>query len=114
MDFAVHRIDAKGDAAKTLEEYVVMRVRQYQDEHHYKYLGAGVTKATCDISPNLPARMWTDLDIPTLQFERNVVESDYLKQDEVDVDEEADSMARKCVRYNILFRIFKEASADRQ
>ncbi|KAH0262452.1 glycosyltransferase family 4 protein, partial [Aureobasidium melanogenum] len=97
MDFAVHCIEAKGDAAKTFSDYVVMRVKNYQDEHHYKYLGAGISKTAREISPDLPARLWAELDIPTLEFERSVVESDHVKTPEVDVDEEADAMARKCV-----------------
>ncbi|KAG9567813.1 trehalose synthase, partial [Aureobasidium melanogenum] len=97
MDFAVHCIEAKGDAAKTFSDYVVMRVKNYQDEHHYKYLGAGISQAAREISPDLPARLWAELDIPTLEFERSVVESDHVKTPEVDVDEEADAMARKCV-----------------
>ena len=99
MDFAVHCIDAKGNAGKSLADYVIMRVKTYQDEHHYKYLGAGISNEARSISPDLPARMWTELDIPTLEFERNVVESDGIKPYEVDVDEEADAMARKCIRY---------------
>ncbi|THX63162.1 trehalose synthase [Aureobasidium pullulans] len=96
MDFAMHCIEAKRDGAKTLSDFVIMRVKEYQDVRNVKCLGAGISKAAHDISPDLPARMWAELDIPTLEFERNPVEGDIITG-EVDVDEEADAMARKCV-----------------
>ncbi|KAI5206033.1 trehalose synthase [Aureobasidium subglaciale] len=97
MDFAVQCIETQGSVAKTLSDYVIMKVREYQNDHDYKSLGAGISKTARNLSPDLPARMWAELDIPTLEFERNVVESDRNKIIVVDVDEEADAMARKCV-----------------
>ncbi|KAI5239283.1 trehalose synthase [Aureobasidium subglaciale] len=97
MDFAVQCIETRGNVAKTLSDYVITKVKEYQDDHRYKSLGAGISKTARNLSPDLPARMWAELDIPTLGFERNIAERDRNKPHIVDVDEEADAMARKCV-----------------
>ena len=43
MDFAVHRIEAKGTAVRILSGYMFVRVKDYRDEYHYKNLGAVVS-----------------------------------------------------------------------
>lgn len=98
MDFAWHTIHVENDAAKELSNYVVSRVRRYEDEKHYKFMGAGTTTETFQICPYLTARMWAELDIVTIIFKQEIESHSVMPDYKIGVDEEADSMARKCVR----------------
>ncbi|KAI8944080.1 glycosyltransferase family 4 protein [Xylaria longipes] len=57
-------------------EFIVAATRQYEHENNAKFVGAAVPRRLVELSPKLCSRLWLDLD-------RNV-------------DEQADSMARKC------------------
>lgn len=79
---------------------MIEKIREYQQEHLYKFLGAGLTKKTIEMSPYLPARLWWELDIVPFVFETGFEMPYGSKQKHhstVLVDEEADSMARKCL-----------------
>lgn len=120
IDFAVHNLDvedpdameklggkhptsiptdADGQAA-AIAEYLVCSIRNYQEQNSYKFLGAGISQELVKLSPQAPARIWTELDVlpivirdeegGSLHSARNI--------DAVQgVDELADSMARKCL-----------------
>ncbi|KAL1297449.1 hypothetical protein AAFC00_004976 [Neodothiora populina] len=97
MDYAWHSIPVKHSAAEELSDYVIARLRKYEAEQRYKFLGAGLTDGTLEICPCLAARMWAELDIVTLVFRPDYTQPTYALQYDADVDEQADSMARKCV-----------------
>lgn len=71
------------------------KVREYQEQHLYKFAGAGVSKAVEDLSPNLAPRLWKELDIVPMVFERGLETN--ICEEVRTADEEADSMARKCL-----------------
>ena len=85
-----------------IAEYLIHRIREYQQEHLYKFVGAGLTKKSLEMSPHLAARLWWELDIVPLVFETGL-EYPYPHKarhhSNVLVDEEADSMARKALMY---------------
>ncbi|KAF2004518.1 glycosyltransferase family 4 protein [Amniculicola lignicola CBS 123094] len=99
VDFAVHSVEPKEDRSTTLADFLINRISRYRNEHHYRFVGAGVTEKVVKISPNLPSRLWLELDIIPLIFE-DISELPY-RQDDVPatalVDEIADSAARKCL-----------------
>lgn len=99
MDFAWHTIHIKEDAAKELSNYVIARIREYEREHSYKFLGGGTSIETWEICPYLPTRMWAELDIVTMVFKHEIESHSIMNDYQIGVDEEADSMARKCVMW---------------
>ncbi|KAF2176263.1 glycosyltransferase family 4 protein [Zopfia rhizophila CBS 207.26] len=89
------------ERAGALAEYLVDKIRQYQKEHLYKFVGAGLTKKAVQMSPQLPSKLWWELDIVPLVFEIGL-EYPYtlkIRHSSILVDEEADSMARKCLMF---------------
>jgi len=75
---------------------MVKNIRGYEKEHLYKFVGAGISKNLVELSPQLPARLWADLDIVPLVFEMGM-EYRAVLMNHLSIDEEADSMARKCL-----------------
>ncbi|KAF2238617.1 glycosyltransferase family 4 protein [Viridothelium virens] len=100
-DFAVDtfRHQSDRDRAQKVADYVVRRIREYEQGQMHKYAGAGITVHTKEISPTLPSRLWLELDIVPMIFEKTVGSENGTGNNEFDVDEEADSMARKCIMY---------------
>ena len=98
IDFAVHSVEIKGrNVAEVVTNYVRDSVSQYQKDHRYKFVGAGVTAGTRSLCPGLLSRLWIDLDIVALVFETRLEVSD-VPLGSLSVDEEADSMVRKTIR----------------
>jgi alpha,alpha-trehalose phosphorylase (configuration-retaining) len=89
--------DDHGWVADAVAEYVISKIKEYEKEHMYKFAGAGITRTAASISPALPSRLWSELDIVPMVFRRGI---DYERTDtdmHLTADEEADSMARKCL-----------------
>ncbi|PSN71111.1 putative trehalose synthase (Ccg-9) [Corynespora cassiicola Philippines] len=87
------------DVSKQLSDFLVARITRYQQDHLYKFVGAGLSTKVVQYSPQLPSRLWLELDIVPL-----VLASDWQnpqsstnRHGSMLVDEEADSMARKCL-----------------
>jgi hypothetical protein len=90
---------ASEERAEALAAYLVEKARNYQKEHLYKFVGAGLSRQAVQMSPKLPAKLWLELDIVPLVFETGL-EYPYPQKNphsSISVDEEADSMARKCL-----------------
>lgn len=84
-----------------LADFLVDKLKEYQRDHLYKFLGAGINEKAVRYSPNLPSRLWQELDIVPLVL-RNEPEPDMFRShrnghSNILVDEEADSMARKAL-----------------
>lgn len=90
----------KEEIPSYLANFLIEKLRDYEKEHLYKYVGAGINKRAHDISPQLASMLWRELDIVPLVLQ-NDPEPKQLhdKRDgqTVLVDEEADSMARKAL-----------------
>ena len=64
---------------------------------HSKFLGAGITDTLFqEISPELPSRLWKELDVVPLVFGVGISYPRNMK-DTQRVDEQADACARKCI-----------------
>ncbi|KAM3087074.1 hypothetical protein ACMFMF_001005 [Clarireedia jacksonii] len=81
-----------------LADYFLSKVRDYEQEYYYKFVGVGMTRRVATLSPELPSRLWAELDIVPLIFEQSL-DCENLRGGRLMVDEEADSMARKCLSY---------------
>lgn len=104
-DFAVHVLhtdaetDRKLESAKptnniedrlaAIDELCIRELRNYACGNYYKFLGAGIYSETVRMRPQLPARLWAELDIVPITLTK---EGGF-----DDADEIADSMARKCI-----------------
>ncbi|KAF1983444.1 glycosyltransferase family 4 protein [Aulographum hederae CBS 113979] len=97
IDFTVLTVGGDGNSSPSddsLADYFVDRIAKYTQEHLYKFLGAGITSETVKICPSLPSRLWADLDIVPFVFP---ADSKQARTAAITVDEQADSMARKCL-----------------
>ena len=83
-----------------LANFLIEKLRDYEKEHLYKYVGAGINRRAHEISPQLASLLWQELDIVPLVLENDpkpVQLHDNRDGQDILVDEEADSMARKAL-----------------
>jgi hypothetical protein len=103
IDFAVHRLslgevqhDKRGN---WIIDYIIDLVAKYRKEHVCKIIGIGIAPNLHGTCPELCSRLWSKLDIIPVIVKANdlpfPVSGD--KIHDVDVDEIADSAARKCL-----------------
>ncbi|KAF2866527.1 trehalose synthase [Massariosphaeria phaeospora] len=86
------------DLDKILADFLIDKIKGYQEEHLYKFMGAGLTQKVVRLSPQLPSRLWLELDTVPLIFKPEAESRPYdSTHSPISVDEEADSMARKCL-----------------
>lgn len=100
LDFTVEhlQLDAEASSARdVIADYVVDAVQRYEHEHYVKMVGAGVSSIVKDLSPKLCSRLWLEVDvIPVVLHHYDYTERPSFWEAK-QVDEQADSMARKCV-----------------
>lgn len=90
---------AEGRANHLVEE-IISKIKQYRDEHLYKFVGAGLTTNAAKTCPQLPTRLWLELDIVPLVLEPSSGRQDTGTPDVpkyMIVDEEADAVVRKAL-----------------
>ena len=105
VDFSTHhfgaeKVSGSSDLCAMVLQYVIAEIRQYQYEHLCKFIGAGVSAQMYeDICPRLCSELWKQLDTVPLVFERGTEYSTQAEDHGADLkpDEQADSMARKCI-----------------
>lgn len=89
-----------------LADELVRRVGEYRQKHLYKFLGAGLTDKLVNLSPQLPARLWLELDIVPFVFPLSESSHEVkYSHTALAVDEEADSMARKAIGLVVAFAL---------
>ena len=90
LDFEVKPLQTnQKDCAQQLADHLIVEIRKYRESHLYKFLGAGLSQEVFSLSPELPARLWVELDIHPIILKK--------RHDYSFVDEEADAMARRCI-----------------
>jgi hypothetical protein len=85
-----------------LANFFLTRLKEYQRDHHYKYIGAGINQRTVQYCPQLPSLLWQELDIVPLVLEDKPHPDAFRAKRgriHIYVDEEADSMARKALMF---------------
>ncbi|EKD13983.1 trehalose synthase [Drepanopeziza brunnea f. sp. 'multigermtubi' MB_m1] len=105
IDFSVQTIqleDATGE--DPIADYVVGELERYEHVNIAKFVGAGLPTELLKKAPKLCSRLWLDLDIvpisivPELEgYEMSSKEKSFWNSK--CVDEQADSMARKCIMH---------------
>lgn len=92
--FSSNRPSDTNNHADAFVEYLVGAIRNYQQKNQYKFLGAGLSQEVIMLDPQAPVRLWGDLDIVPV-----VIQDEQEIEAVVGVDEQADSLARKCLSY---------------
>ncbi|KAI1802699.1 glycosyltransferase family 4 protein [Daldinia bambusicola] len=97
LDYMVEhlKVDPTQKDRDVIADYVISQIQKYEHENFVKFVGAGLPLNLKDISPTLNSRLWLDIDIVPIDFDVDQAETSFW--DDKNVDEQADSMARKCV-----------------
>jgi hypothetical protein len=100
IDFSVKYImfdDAVSMGQDPIADYVIEAVQLYEHNNLSKFIGAGLPTTLKYISPSLCSRLWLELDIVPIVMRPDDENKERSFWDVKQVDEQADSMARKCI-----------------
>jgi hypothetical protein len=83
-------------------EYIIKELVSYERKIFAKFIGAGIPDELMKMAPKLCSRLWAELDIVPItmkpgQESHSFRGNDTPHWDMKNVDEQADSMARKCI-----------------
>lgn len=100
VDFSVKHLelDDQGDEdGDRIADYVIEAIESYEHENFSKFIGAGLPTTLKYMSPTLCSRLWLELDIIPIVMRPDEEHKEASFWDVKRVDEQADSMARKCI-----------------
>jgi hypothetical protein len=100
VDFSVKHImldDALRMGQDVIAEYVIDTIQDYEHRNFSKFIGAGLPTTLKYMSPSLCSRLWLELDIVPIVMRPDDEHKEKSFWDVKRVDEQADSMARKCI-----------------
>jgi alpha,alpha-trehalose phosphorylase (configuration-retaining) len=104
VDFCVQHIDLsdKQKGEDGIADWVIEKMKDYEQKNAAKFVGAGVPYDLLKKCPKLCSRLWLELDVVPIsiapELEGLRMESkETTFWDSKCVDEQADSMARKCI-----------------
>jgi hypothetical protein len=94
------------EGAEATIDFIVSELKAYGEKHLEKIIGACMPKHVADRLPRLCSRLWAELDILCLVLPESTLDDQYTssvpkgtrKGDPKSIDEQAESMSRKCVR----------------
>ncbi|PCG93399.1 Glycosyl transferase, family 1 [Penicillium occitanis (nom. inval.)] len=104
LDFAQFEFTSgsRRDGWAGFTEFVLGKVRSYQEKHRQKFVGLAMSSELCERCPALCSRLWAELDIIPIVLRSSeekvslgLYEEDLCKS----LDEHAESIARKCIRF---------------
>lgn len=100
IDFAEAKI-ALGDSSKSdrdiIADEIIERVQKYEKDNFVKFIGAGMPTTLQEMSPSLCSKLWLELDIVPIVMQPDGTVSGNNFWQVKRVDEQADSMGRKCI-----------------
>lgn len=99
VDFNVEHLQLKDSGEDVIADYVIRAVQKYEQEHYVKMIGAGVPTPATKLSPKLCSRLWLDVDVIPIVIKPNYKTEQHSFWEAKHVDEQADSMARKCIMW---------------
>ncbi|KAJ2904344.1 putative glycosyltransferase family 4 protein [Zalerion maritima] len=100
IDFNVNQVildDALKMGEDVIADYVIKAVQEYEHENFAKFIGAGLPTTLKYMSPTLCSRLWLETDIVPVVMRPDDEHKEKSFWDIKRVDEQADSMARKCI-----------------
>ena len=109
VDFSVKHVALDDDTttpggSDPIADHVLATARSYEHDNIVKFIGAGVPPVLRFMSPTLCSRLWLELDVVPIVMrpDGDAAKASSSFWDVKSVDEQADSMARKCIRYHSL------------
>ena len=110
-DFCVTHLDL-GDSSSqestsshdTVTEHIISELYSYERKNFCKFIGAGIPLDLIQTAPTLCSQLWAKLDIVCISLKPDGDANDGVEKNRPfwnvkDIDEQADSMARKCIMY---------------
>lgn len=102
IDYSVQHVDlaaAKGSGPDGIADYIIKAIEAYEHSDSVKFIGAGVWSGLACLSSTLCSRLWLELDILPIVIGGGYEDCDGRKGfwATKPVDEQADSLARKCI-----------------
>ncbi|OHE94978.1 glycosyl transferase group 1 [Colletotrichum orchidophilum] len=100
LDFTVKHInldDSSQTGNDAIADYVINTLEDYEHANFSKFIGAGLPMTLKYMSQTLCSRLWLDLDIVPVVLRPDDEHKEKSFWDIKRVDEQADSMARKCI-----------------
>lgn len=102
VDYYIKEInleDSKDPDHDRIAQNVIEQIQMYEEKNFIKFVGAGLPVSLATVSPTLCSRLWLELDIVpiVMHADRFITASSFWESRRV--DEQADSMARKCLMY---------------
>lgn len=100
IDFSVKYImldDGMNIGHDLIADHVIAAAERYEHENFSKFIGAGLPTTLEHMSPTLCSRLWLELDIIPIVVRPDGETKQKNFWDLKRVDEQADSMARKCI-----------------
>ncbi|KAK6222228.1 clock-controlled gene-9 protein (glycosyl transferase group 1) [Colletotrichum tabaci] len=100
IDFTVKHInldDATQTGNDAIADYIISTLEDYEHANFSKFIGAGLPMTLKYMSQSLCSRLWLDLDIVPVVLRPDDEHKEKSFWDIKRVDEQADSMARKCI-----------------
>lgn len=100
MDFSVVNVDlGNGDTSDSdaIAQHVIDEITNYERSNYAKFIGAGLPVTLKCMSPSLCSRLWLELDIVPIVMRIDEDTNHKSFWDIKRVEEQADSMARKCL-----------------
>lgn len=90
----------------TATDFILEELRTYEEKHLEKIAGVAMPMLVADRCPGLCSRLWAELDILPLVLPESSLTDRYTSRDPTaaqkgdpkTIDEQAESMSRKCVR----------------
>lgn len=100
VDFSTEHLpfnEAHSHTKDVIADYVIGIVQKYEQDNLAKIVGAGLSEILQSMSPNLCSRLWLDIDVIPIVMGTECDPERPSFWDAKHVDEQSDSMARKCV-----------------
>ncbi len=105
QDFSVKILEFDGPAHERhniMTDYIIKELSSYERKIFSKFIGAGIPFGLSKMAHNLCSRLWAELDIVPIALRRDQKHYSSNPHGITDwelksVDEQADSMARKCI-----------------
>jgi len=102
VDACINQLIARDDLdmQDIVRADTIKAIKDYSIQHQAKFVGAGVTRDLENICPGISACLWRELDVVAMVLSvQTTAYSGDAETITIDVDEQADSAARKCVMY---------------
>ena len=93
IDIGIVELGSKGDSAVAAE--IPKYLQSYERENDSKIIAAGISSSVAELCPSLCSRLWLDCDV--LPFVIPKANWTNTLWHEKRIDEQADSMARRCL-----------------